>query len=192
MKKTTLALIMALSLTAGCLAGCGSEDSSETTAATTATTTTSTTAPTTDETQEPQPENVTVEHEHCGLHVKLDSTFEVGLDEADRNTFTFTNGDISGTVAFAPLTELAGDATTSKEYAEGLKAQYGEATIGTSTNIAFYVIHEDEAGITVESLYIHGENGWLVTARSTDDPLTNRLVKIVGLCGINADQIPVA
>lgn len=193
MKKKTIALMMSLSLIAGCLVGCGDEDSGEATKATTATTA-STTASATAPIQKPQPENVTVEHEHCGLRVKLDSTIEVGLDENNKNILTFSNDKISGTVAFAPLTELAGDATTSKEYAEGLKAQYGEdnARIGTSTNIAFYVIHEDDSGITVEALYIHGQNGWLVTARSADESMTNQLVKIVGLCSVNASQIPVA
>lgn len=185
MKKTTLALVLALAL----LTGCGKEeDSAPTTAATTTAPPVTTTAP-----ADPVPEEITVEHDHRGLHIKLDSSFTVGLAEDDENTFTFENEQISGSVTFGALEALSGGAATSKEYAETLKEQYGaeNARIGTSTNVAFYVIHEDDTGITVESLYIHGQKGWLVTVESANGELTNQMVKIVGLCGMNADEIPV-
>ncbi|MBQ3216179.1 MAG: hypothetical protein IJB11_08670 [Oscillospiraceae bacterium] len=190
MMKKTIALSLALVLAAGCLAGCGGADSAkEATAATT-----STTAPTSATPQEKptKPEATPVKHDHCGLKVGLDSTYSVGLDETNKNIFTFSNESISGTVHFAPLAELAGDLTSSKDYAASLVEQYGaeNSRMGTSTNIAFYVIHENDAGVTVESLYIYENNGWLVKVTGADKDAVNAMVKIAGLCSIDASLIP--
>ena len=186
MKKTTIALGLALALAAGSLAGCSGEDAAKETTA--ATTTASTAA--VPQKNPSKPEATPVKHDHNGLKVPLDSSFTVGLDEENKNIFTFKNETISGTVQFAPLAELAGDITTSKDYAASLVEKYGEdfSRMGTSTNIAFYVIHED-TGVSVESLYIYEGNGWLVKV-SSEKEAANALVKIAGLCTIDPEKIP--
>lgn len=193
MRVSLLSWIIALLALLGLLAGCskdGSEspDASTTTAPTTAATTPTTSTP---PAQEPGRENLTVEYDHCGLHFKLDSTYTVGLQEDDKNVFTFSNDQVDGTVAFGKLSELGNGAKTSQEYANLLLAKYDaeKAWIGTSTGFGYYVINSAD-GYTAECLYIHGEYAWLVEAQSSNKDFVEAMIQIIGRCGLNAEEIP--
>ena len=180
-----IALILALLMLLAMFAGCAKEEEAT---ATDSTTTSAPTSPT-----DPNNQTLNVEYDHCGLHFKLDSTYSVGLLEGDKNTFTFGNDQISGSVTFGKLADLGDGAGTSQAYADALLAKYGQdnAWIGTSTGFGYYVVSTNGGVTTVECLYIHGQNAWLTSACSTDSQLTEKMVQLIGRCGLNADEIPV-
>lgn len=183
MRISLIAWILALLAMLGLLSGCAKEDP-----ATDPSTSTTTTA-----SAKPDPQPITVEHDHCGLYLKLDSEFQVGLMEDDKNTLTFSNNKISGSVTFGTLEALGNGAANSKAYADALQQSYGEdkAWVGTGTGFGYYVVSRNDDITLVECLYIHGTSAWLVKAQATGTELTEQMTKIVGRCGLNADEIPV-
>jgi hypothetical protein len=182
MNKTILRVVSLLMLVAVLFVGCAEEQNE-----TTPTTTTPTTTPT-----QPNKQEIAVEYDHCGLHFKLDSTYSVGLLEDDQNTFTFSNSQLSGTVTFGKLSVIGNGATTSQVYAELLKEQNKDASpwIGTSTGFGYYVITTVEDTLKAECLYISGEYAWLVKAESKSLETPEKLIEVVGRCGLNTDEIP--
>lgn len=195
MRVTFWSWIIALLALLGLLAGCSKDGSESPNTTSSSTTTTAATTPTSKPpAQEPGRENLTVEYDHCGLHFKLDSTYTVGLQDENKNVFTFSNNQLNGTVAFGKLSELGNGAKTSQEYANLLLAQYDaeKAWIGTSTGFGYYVINSAEGTNTAECLYIHGEYAWLVKAQSNQKEFVEAMIQIIGRCGLNAEEIPVA
>ena len=187
-----IALIAVLCL----LAGCSEESSADSTTSTSTSTTSSSTQTTTTTpsvpTQEPGRENLTVEYDHQGLHFKLDSSFTVGLQDDNKNIFTFSNDLMSGTVTFGKLSELNNGAKNSEEYATLLKTQYGDsAWVGTSTGFGYYVVNTADGKTTVECLYIYDQYAWLVKAEGSNKDAAQAMIQIIGRCGHNADEIPV-
>ena len=194
-KIFAITLVAALALLAGCSKG-ESESLKVTESAPTSSSTTTTTPTVTlpkPPAQEPGREHLTVEHDHCGLHFKLDDTYTVGLEDGNKNIFTFANDKINGTVTFGKLSELGNGAKDSQEYANLLFAQYDEesAFVGTSTGFGYYVIHTLENSRTAEILYIHGEYAWLVKAEIQGTDSVDSLIQVIGRCGLNAEEIPV-
>ena len=182
MNKSVLRVVSVLMLVAVLFAGCAKEQDE-----TTPTTTPPTTAPT-----QPNKQELTVEYDHCGLHFKLDSTYSVGLLEDDKNTFTFSNSQISGTVKFGKLKELGNGATTSEQYAKLMESAYKDYSpwVGTSTGFGYYVVSTVEDAVKVECLYISGEYAWLAKAESGVLETPEKLIEVIGRCGLNVDEIP--
>ncbi len=181
MRLSIIALIAAILMLLAGLSGCAKEKPTPTTV--------TTTAPTQSENQ-PEPEATPVQHMHCGLTLKLDTSFTTTTSAEDSNVFTFKNDKISGTVRFGALSELGNGAAQSKQYAETLKAQYGDAAwVGSGTGVGYYVVIKGESDTTVKCLYIYDQVSWLVEVKG-DSSVTEQMTHIAGRCGWNAEQIP--
>lgn len=184
--KTVLSRGLALLVLAGLMVGCSKQEPKPTQSTQPATS--STAAP-----AEPENKPISVEYDHCGLHLKLDETYAVGLEEENKNCFTFDNGQLSGTVTFGKLAEIGNGAKTSKEYALLLMEQNKDLSPweGTSTGFAYYVVSTRDDTLTAEALYIHGEYAWVVKAQGKGKQSAETLIQVVGRCGLNAEEIPV-
>lgn len=185
MRTSILVWMLAALVVLGLLSGCSKEQADPTQ--------NTTTTPTTTAPKDPAKDPIAVEYDHCGLHFKLDSTYTVGLKENDKKTFTFSSGQISGTATFGKLSELGNGATSSQQYANLLMERIKDQSpwVGSSTGFGYYVISTKDDVRMAECLYIHGENAWLVKAQGSTTLNVEELVKIVGRCGLNADEIPV-